>query len=123
MLNQLQQLSLKTRDELEHIANKLGLVVTPSEQEHDIADRIALVTTQIAPSKLGLVGAIEENPDEPFSRKEMMIALSGHIKAGLKVKIEDGSWYFSYGLKSDSGTLQQPLKVILRCASAIIQSV
>ena len=109
---------MKSRDELEGIANKLGLVVERKESNHDICDRIALVTSQIAPAKTVTISGVAS---EPFTRKELMVALSGHIKAGLRVSIEDDCFSFSHAKKSDSGTLKQPLKVILRCASALVQ--
>ena len=123
MLNQLQQLQHKSRDELEGIANRLGLVTKPAEKDSEICDRIAIITSQILPSRGETMGE-EYLPDVgDFTRKELNVALSGHIKAGLKVKIDDDGFMFSYGKKSDSGTLKQPLKVILRCASALVQPV
>lgn len=123
MLNQLQQLQLKSRDELENIANKLGLVVTDTETSDMVAERIALITSQVKPTSnvVGLTGAIYKG--DITTRKELMRELQGHMKAGLKVKVDDESWQFTYGLKIDSGTLNQPMKVILRCASALVQPI
>ena len=51
---------------------------------------------------------------------ELLEVLQPYIQRGLKVSILDNMWRFSFGLKSDTGTMTMPIRMALRKAQEIL---
>lgn len=63
--------------------------------------------------------------DATDAQKQVMTALSKHIALGLVVHFDDehDTWQFSFGQRTDSGTLKQPLSRIVKCADVIVRTI
>lgn len=60
-------------------------------------------------------------PVERNQREDVIEALEPYINKGLKiVSIDDNNWHFRNGIREDSGTMHQPLRKILTCASLLL---
>lgn len=62
-----------------------------------------------------------ETPGKICGREEVEDSLVPYVQRGLHVRFDDERWYFSRGKKTDEGTLRMPLRIILKCAEAVIK--
>ncbi len=54
-------------------------------------------------------------------QKQLDDALTDYKAKGLKLSFpNEETWYMSFNKKHDSGTLRQPLRVIMRCADEVL---
>jgi hypothetical protein len=129
----------KNAEELKAIATGLGLGTPEGEKRQALLSRILEVTAQISPER-------PKSPERDYSVGEevhtlsvnelaphtqgcsissleegILSALEKHIERGLNVEFKDNCFHMRAGSKQDSGTIRQPLKVIVRCADALVR--
>lgn len=67
------------------------------------------------------VSTVIMTPVDRNQREDVIIALEPYTNKGLKiVSIDDNNWHFRNGIREDSGTMHQPLRKILTCASLLL---
>ncbi|MDP9195204.1 MAG: hypothetical protein M3O22_00270 [Pseudomonadota bacterium] len=117
-------LRTKSFDELKAIAVGIGLGISEGEKRQRLLSRIMEVTSQISPER-----PKEEMAEKARSRQSVfsntkdgvLEVLHPYLERGLHVTFSDGCFHLRAGQKEDSGTLKQPLAVIVRCAESLMR--
>lgn len=60
-------------------------------------------------------------PSRRSSPIEVTELLKPYITLGLKVRLDEERWYFSFANKTDEGTLRMPLRTVLECAAKVMR--
>ena len=115
-------LEKKTLTELRTIAQGLGVTEIFSKSKAHLLQGIEQKHKDLIPvEKIIIPIEYKTLPSGKMSDKEqLMDLLQPYIKRGLKVVIEEETWRFSFGRKSDSGTLRMPLRIALKKAQEIL---
>lgn len=62
-----------------------------------------------------------KRPAQRTTATEVVEMLATHVKRGLKLSFENENWFMYSGIKSDTGSLRMPLRVILTCAENVMR--
>lgn len=62
-----------------------------------------------------------EQPGKICELEEVEELLAPYVQRGLHARFDDERWYFSHGKKTDEGTLRMPVRIILKCAEAVLK--
>lgn len=114
--------------ELRAIAQNMGAKWDFSDDINALKQKIAMRQTDMLPPPIIPVVATPEDqrlrtraPSRISDEDVILPMLQPYIDRGLKVRFEDGQFYFKRGERTDSGTLRQPPRVVLGCAARMFE--
>ena len=113
-------LLLKPMAELRYIAKAKGFTISNKDKKVDLVEKIILIPDREEPEK-------KETPKEPeptytATQEDILKAIDGNIRNGLRIKFLDDGWMIRGNGKEDSGSYTMPLHTIKRCANNLVKS-
>lgn len=110
--------------ELRGLCQSIGAKWSFADDANELKQKIALRQTDILPPPVLPVVPIPDDqrmrttPPAEVSDEEMIKqVIEPYIARGLHASFENNHFHFRYKDRTDSGTLRQPLRVIVGCAA------
>lgn len=108
-------LQTKSVDELRTIAHSMGLTPHHRTGSPKLIESILQLSTTVQPSDIYQAPQTKPEPVAHDNTPDQILqAVSKYVQKGVKVEfLEDGSWFFSYRGREDTGSPKIPLGVIV----------
>lgn len=120
-------LDQKSLTELRTIAQGLGVSDIFSKAPNQLIQDIERKHKELIPQeKIAIplphydARLMTATPGEMCSKEVLLDLLTPYIKRGLKVELGDETWKFSFGKKTDTGTLRMPLRTAIKKAQEVL---
>lgn len=60
-------------------------------------------------------------PSRKSSQPEIEELVAPYVARGMHATYDEERWYFSFGKKTDEGTIRMPLRTVLYCANRVME--
>lgn len=114
--------------ELRGLAQSMGVKWSFSDDKNSLQQKIRLRQTDMLPAPALPVVPVPDDqrmrtmpPSKVSNETLVRQMLEPYISRGLNVTFENNHFFFRYKERTDSGTLRQPPRVILKCAARLFE--
>ena len=121
-------LTTKTLTELRGIAQSLAVGDVFKKTRAQLLQAIELKQGALAPAeRIELpknpydARLMTEEPGKMGDRQEIEQLLAPYVARGLALSFTEEQWFMRRGNRSDEGTMRMPLRVVLKCAEALMK--
>ena len=98
------------------------------DDRNALMQKISLRQTEILPPPIPVIIPTPEDqrlrtrtPSKTSDEEMIRQMLQPYVDRGLHLSFSDGLFHMKHGIKTDSGTMRQPPRVILNCAKRLME--